>query len=188
MKGVIILPAANRRTPNQNRPAANTARRPHKRRKSKPLSIGTLLTLIVCFPAGLFFMWKKSTLPHFVKATATLIVTALIIAVLLPATNPPEREMGGIYLVDQEPSVEIQGPEAPADRQVIEIYAPRYSPLILEPTPSPVPVVVYCNNGGAHYHVKECKYVNEKTPNVSLQRAVEAGYTQCTECAAPSPY
>ena len=159
--------------------------KPSPRAKIHPV---TLITLILCFPAGLFAMWKNPHFPRAAKSTVTFAAAALLIAILLPATNPPERETGGIYLVDKTPAVEIQGPEAPADRQVIEIYAPRYTSIILEATPTPEPIVVYCNNGGAHYHVRECKYVRKDTPNVSLQRAIEGGYTQCTECAAPSPY
>ena len=103
-------------------------------------------------------------------------------------TNPPEREIGGIQLVDEKPQVEVYGPEAPADREVIEIYAPRYTAVILEPTATPVPIIVYCNNGGRHYHVEGCKYVKEDTPDVTLSRAVAAGYTRCVECDAPEAY
>ena len=103
-------------------------------------------------------------------------------------TNPPERQIGGVHLVDEEPKVEVYGPDAPADREIIEIYAPRRTALVLAPTPTPAPVIVYCNNGGKYYHCEDCKYVKETTPDVTLTRAVAAGYTQCPDCAAPSPY
>ena len=169
-------------------PAAKPASKSASKPVSKQVDLLTLLSLIICFPAGLYVMWTNSRMPRAAKSAVTMAVCAVLLAILLPVTNPPEREMGGIYMVDETPCAEIQGPEAPADRQVIEIYAPRYTAIILEPTPTPVPVVVYCNNGGAHYHSAECKYVNEKTPDVSLNSAILAGYTQCTECNAPSPY
>ncbi len=159
-----------------------------KTNKKSSLSAGTLLTLIICFPAGLFAMWKNPRCPMFAKSVVTLAVAALLITVLIPMTNPPERQVGGIYLVDETPCVEVQGPEAPADRQVIEIYAPRYTSIILEATPTPPPVIVYCNNSGQYYHSETCKYVNKNTPDVTLTRAIEAGFTQCPECDAPSPY
>ncbi len=172
----------------KNKTSKSPVRKPASRRSVQPLNFAALITLILCFPAGLYAMWKNPRVPNAVKSFVTFAVVALIAAILLPGTTPPDREIGGIYLVDETPSVEIQGPEAPADRQVIEIYAPRYTSIILEPTPTPQPIIVYCNNGGAHYHAPDCKYVKKDTPNVTLQRAVEAGYTQCTECAAPSPY
>ncbi len=182
-------------TRNVNNASKNTAHRnaahhPSTGTNSRKdrLSIGTLLTLIICFPAGLFAMWKNPRCPLFAKSAVTLAVSALLIAVLLPLTDPPERQTGGIYLVDETPCVEVQGPEAPADRQVIEIYAPRYTSIILEATATPEPIIVYCNNSGKYYHVETCKYVNEKTPDVTLTRAIEAGFTQCPECDAPSPY
>ena len=82
----------------------------------------------------------------------------------------------------------MYGPEAPADREVIEIYAPRRTALLIQPTATPKPVIVYCNNGGKNYHSKDCKYVKETTPNVTLTRAIEAGYTKCPECDAPEAY
>lgn len=173
------------------KPVSKKAPAQHKapaRNNKQQFDILTLLSLIICFPAGLYVMWTNSRLPRMAKSVITLAVCAALVTVLLPATNPPERDTGGIYLVEKTPDSEVLGPDAPADRQVIEIYAPRYTAIILEPTPTPVPVVVYCNNGGANYHSAECKYVNEKTPDVSLNQAILAGYTQCQECNAPSPY
>lgn len=169
-------------------PSKPVSKKASARRTKQPMSLAALLTLILCFPAGLYAMWVNPRLPRAAKSAVTLAVCAVLLAILLPVTNPPERETGGIYLVGKNPSAEVQGPEAPADRQIIEIYAPRYTAIILEPTPTPVPVVVYCNNGGAKYHSADCRYVNENTPDVSLNAAILAGYTQCTECNAPSPY
>ena len=144
--------------------------------------------LIICFPLGLYVLWTKVRCPRLVKSALSAAAALVLIAILLPMTNPPERETGGIYLVDEKPEVEVYGPEAPADREVIEIYAPRRTALLVQPTATPAPVIVYCNNGGKYYHSEECKYVKETTPDVKLTRAIEAGYTQCPECNAPSPY
>ena len=147
-----------------------------------------LLPLIICFPLGLYVLWTKARCPRMLKTALSAAVALVLIAILMPATNPPERETGGIYLVDEKPQVEVYGPEAPADREIIEIYAPRRTALVLEPTPTPAPIIVYCNNGGKHYHSEDCKYVKETTPDVKLSRAIEAGYTKCPECNAPDPY
>ncbi len=146
------------------------------------------LSLIICFPMGLYVMWTRMNWPRIIKTAVSAFVAFLIVMVLGPMTNPPERETGGIYLVDEKPQVEVYGPEAPADRQVIEIYAPRYTAVIIEATATPEPIIVYCNNGGRYYHIEGCKYIKEDTPFVPLTRAVAAGYTRCVECGAPEAY
>ena len=97
---------------------------------------------------GLYAMWTRTRWPRSIKTAISAVTALALVAVLGPMTNPPERQVGGIQLVDEKPQVEVYGPEAPADREVIEIYAPRYTAVILEPTATPVPVTVYCNNGG----------------------------------------
>lgn len=151
-------------------------------------AVAGTLPLIICFPLGLYVLWTKARCPRMLKTALSAAVALVLIAILMPATNPPERETGGIYLVDEKPQVEVYGPEAPADREIIEIYAPRRTALVLDPTPTPAPIIVYCNNGGKHYHSEDCKYVKETTPDVKLSRAIEAGYTKCPECNAPNPY
>lgn len=151
-------------------------------------SIAGVLPLIICFPLGLYVLWTKTRCPRLLKTVLSAAAALALVAILLPMTNPPERETGGIYLVDEKPAVEVYGPEAPADREVIEIYAPRRTALLIQPTATPKPVIVYCNNGGKNYHTEDCKYVKETTPNVTLTRAIEAGYTKCPECDAPEAY
>jgi len=146
------------------------------------------VSLIICFPMGLYVMWTRKHWPRFVKTAVSAVTALALVAILGPMTNPPERETGGIHLADEKPQVDVYGPEAPADREVIEIYAPRYTAVVLDPTPTPQPITVFCNNGGRHYHTEDCKYVKEDTPYVSLSRAVEAGYTKCSECDAPEAY
>lgn len=133
-------------------------------------------------------MWTKARWPRALKTAVSLVAAAILIAILLPTTNPPERETGGIYMVDAEPIIDVQGPEAPADRQVVEIYTPKQTVVIIDPTPTPEPVIVYCNNGGFYYHSEDCVYVKENTPFVSLSAALDAGYHQCQECNAPPEY
>lgn len=153
-------------------------------RKRRPNMIRTL-SLIICFPLGLYVLWTRSCCPRSLKTLISAAAALVLIAILTPMTNPPEREIGGIRLVGAEPEVDVFGPEAPADREIVEIYAPRRTAILVEATATPVPVVVYCNNGGKYYHSEECVYVKDDTPSVTLTRALEAGYTQCTSCNAP---
>lgn len=164
------------------------AQAPKNNSRARRRNLFALLPLIICFPLGLYVMWTRARWPRVLKTAVSAAAALILIAILIPMTDPPERETGGILLVDEKPQVEVYGPEAPADREVIEIYAPRRTALLLEPTATPIPVTVYCNNGGRYYHSEECKYVREDTPDVSLSAAIKAGYTRCSECSAPEPY
>ena len=60
------------------------------------------------------------------------------------------------------------------------------SGLISEPTPTPKPTMVYCNDNGQYYHMPGCRYVYEgKTPKVTLTQAKNAGKTACPYCNPP---
>ena len=93
--------------------------------------------------------------------------------------------IGGVVLVGSSVEAEVYGPEAPADREVIEVYTPVRTPIVLQATQEPEPVYVYCNDGGKYYHSEECRYVKENTPKVTLSRALDAGYSRCPDCSAP---
>ena len=133
-------------------------------------------------------MWTKTRWPRILKSAVSAAAALLLAVILIPMTNPPEREIGGIHLVDEKPQVDVHGPEAPADREVIEIYAPRRTALLIEPTATPAPVIVYANAGGKYYHSEECIYRKDETPEVTLTQAIDGGYSQCPDCSAPAPY
>ena len=99
--------------------------------------------------------------------------------------NCPEG--AGIVTVDGDPTYTLLGPEAPEDRGKIEIYTPRRTAIIVEATPTPAPIIVYCNPGGQYYHSEDCAHVTTgETPQATLEQALRAGYRQCPECNAPS--
>jgi len=133
-------------------------------------------------------MWTKTRWPRLTKTAISAAAALALAFILIPMTNPPEREIGGIRLVDEKPQIDVHGPEAPADREVIEIYAPRRTALLLEPTATPEPVTVYANAGGKYYHSAECKYRKDTTPECTLTQAIDGGYAQCPDCSAPPPY
>lgn len=158
----------------------------NKKQAARRKNIGLILLLVFCFPLGLYRMWTNCSWPRTVKNLASLAVAAALVTILLPATNPPERSYGSVTLVDARPTADVFGPEVPADHVAVEIYAPRITPIIIEPTPTPVPVIVFCNNGGRYYHSKDCSYVKDTTPQVQLHQAIYAGYKQCPDCDAPA--
>lgn len=147
--------------------------------------------LIFCFPAGLLMMWSdRCRWPRAVKSLVSLGFAALLLAVILPQTRPPERAKGGVELVGLTPALEVQGPQMAEGSPQFDAYVPVYQPeatLFVQPTPTPVPVYVYCNDGGEYYHKKGCRYVKDTTPKVTLTQAVAAGFKRCKTCDPPAP-
>lgn len=147
--------------------------------------------LIFCFPAGLLMMWSdKCRWPRVAKSLVSLGFACAVIAVLLPATLPPERAKGGVQLVSAEGAVELQGPvQASEDAGKYEVYvdpAIKRPTTVIEPTPTPTPIYVYCNTGGKYYHSKNCRYFKTGSARVTLSQALDAGFGQCKTCDAPA--
>lgn len=154
-----------------------------KRRKN----IGVVLRLVFCFPLGLYLMWTRTRWPRLLKIGVSALIAFAIVIILTPMTDPPARQTGGVRVVGDRLQVDVLGPEAPSDREDIDVYTPRRTAIIVEATPTPTPIIVYCNPGGTYYHAKDCKWVKETTPSVSLAQALRAGYARCPECDAPEP-
>lgn len=163
-----------------------SSRHPKEQNIVRRKNLGVILLLIFCFPLGLYRMWTSTSWPRAMKNLASLAVAGLLLAIFLPGTTPPDRAYGSVTLVDARPTADIFGPEVPEDHVWVEIYAPRVTPIIVAPTPTPVPVIVYCNDGGRYYHSADCVYVKATTPQVQLYRAIDAGYKQCPNCDAPA--
>ena len=130
-------------------------------------------------------MWTRTRWPRTLKVGVSALVALVLALILTPMTNPPERQTGGIVLVGDRPAMELLGPEVPADRAPVDIYTPRRTALIVEPSPTPEPIPVYCNMGGTYYHSKDCRYVTPNTPETSLAQALKVGYVRCPDCDAP---
>ena len=120
-------------------------------------------------------MWTRTPWKKHTKVAVSLLCCAALLFLVLPQTNPPERPDGGIVLVGSSVEAEVYGPEAPEGRDVVEVYTPIRTPIVLQSTQAPDPVYVYCNDGGKYYHSEECRYVKENSPKVTLSRALDAG-------------
>ena len=119
-------------------------------------------------------------------------IACLILAVVLPQTLPPPRVSGGVKIVGLNGAVELQGPTQQAsDEGSYEVYVPVYvkpTSVIVEPTPTPKPIFVFCNVGGKYYHSADCKYFKQTSARVTLGQALTAGYRRCPDCNAPQEY
>ena len=154
-----------------------------RRRKASLGDILRILFLVVCFPAGLVVMWSDRCRWHkTLKMMTSAAVALLLVAILLPQTTPPDAPKSGITIIGLAGDKETYGPPAPKERLHVEVYSPRYTALIIEAEPTPVPRFVYCNQGGKNYHRSTCRYVKETSGAVTINQALDAGYTPCALC------
>ncbi len=158
-------------------------------RRRKRATWKTLFFLVVCFPYGLFLMWRTQRWHPAVKGLVTACFAALTAAVLLPMTMPPSRGNGGVRMVGAEKDVAIYGPELPA---VLETVAPDSALLagvaapVLVAAPEAEVTYVYANDNGDYYHLADCKYVAYYSRKYMLPVAYYSGYLPCPECGAPT--
>lgn len=158
-----------------------------KKKKKKPLSrVGSVFGAILNFPETLVNMWKSKRFGLVTKTAITGAVLLLLVLIISPFTNPPQRITGGIVPLATQSDVEIEGPDVPiAGEDELEQYTPRRTPMVVETTATPEPIIVYCNIGGKYYHSAECLYAKQET--ATLQQALAAGYIKCPDCNAPDP-
>ena len=161
-----------------------------KRRPMSNYSKSVIRWLVFCFPIGLMMMWTDRCRWHkAVKSAVTAVIACVLAAAILPQTLPPERKRGGVETVSLTAAYETQGPvQQIGSGDDYEVYVPVYVPqatLIVQPTPTPVPIYVWCNDGGRYYHNKNCRYVKKTTPRATLQQAISAGYSPCKDCNPP---
>ncbi len=95
-------------------------------------------------------------------------------------------ESGAIKMVyDGRLLAPLPPKDVPGTSQIINNIT-EGSTLISEPTPTPVPTMVYCNDNGKYYHLAGCIYVYKTTPKVTLNAAKNAGKTACPTCKPPT--
>lgn len=149
------------------------------------------LLLIFAFPVGLYAVWRRDCeWRRWLKALVSVAWVAIILsAVLLLPSIDQYQSSGNVQIVSKKANMAILGPgkpeQMPDTAQVIR-SASENSSLITQPTPTPDPIMVYCNNNGIYYHTADCRFVYDTTPRVRLLAALQAGKTACPECNPPN--
>ena len=158
-------------------------------RRGKRAAWKTLIFMVVCFPYGLFLMWRTQRWHPAVKALVTTGFVALTVAVLLPLTMPPTRGTGGgVRMVGVEKDVAVYGPELPAamgDGYAGYGVVSGASAPVFSDAPEAEVTYVYANDNGQYYHRLDCKYVAFYSRKYELPVAYYNGYLPCVECDAP---
>ena len=143
--------------------------------------------LFICFPYGLYLMWKRECLWH--KALKGLVTAAIVCAVaaVLIAPQPAKRSNTEIRLVGTEPNAEIFGPEMPAGYDASEYIVAEGGLDLIAPEYVDDTVYVYASveKGSTYYHDSQCQYAYASSPRVTLYEAHVLGYT--TPCGICNP-
>lgn len=150
--------------------------------------------LVLAFPVGLYIMWDEGKWKTWLKVLVTAAWAAIVLSaiIFIPMCTSMEYQLGGQELAHNDPRMvngrEYLAPLPPEDLpETSQLYQDvSSSRLISEPTPTPVPTYVYCNDNGKYYHLAGCRYVYaNKTPHVTLTAARNAGKTACPYCRPP---
>lgn len=149
----------------------------------------TVISLLLCFPYGLYRMWRFTRWNLALKGLITVCILAAVTFILLPITSPPTVS-GGVKMVGAEKDVRIFGPELPEamDENFVGYGSVTSSqgPLFAEDDAGSSVVYVYANENGEYYHKLNCKYVAWYSKKMELPVAYYSGYSPCEECGAPT--
>lgn len=148
----------------------------------------TLKWLLICFPYGLYLMWKRSCQWNLaVKGLVTLAIAALIVGVAL-IPEPAPKLKTSVTLVEAEPNAEIFGPDAPAgyDPSQYTVAEGGQDLIAVVEEDDTVYVYVSASEGSTYYHMSDCKYAFASSPRVTLYEAYIMGYNRpCGLCNPP---
>ncbi|MBQ3760967.1 MAG: hypothetical protein II875_03010 [Clostridia bacterium] len=147
-----------------------------------------LASLVFLPPLGLYLMWTEAKWRTWLKIAVSVAWAAVIVIMLTQLIELEEPEKGSVKIKELTYNTRMLAPLPPEDlpdtSQLLR-STNEQSSLISEPTPTPVPTMVYCNDNGKYYHLKDCRYVHENTPRVTLTAAKNAGKTACPTCNPP---
>ena len=158
---------------------------PARRRKKSNWKV--YVCLLVCFPYGLFLMWRTTSWRPAVKGLVTACFAALTLAVVLPLTSPPERTPGGVQLVGAQRDVEVFGPELPealgASYAQLSLISSGEGPLLTQTQSPQTQTYVYSSRSDLYYHLRSCPSAQRTLDQqMTLAVAYYSGYEPCPVC------
>ncbi len=145
--------------------------------------------LVFAFPVGLYIMWDEGRWKTWIKIAVSVLWAVILVFAVVRIAGVEEPESGRQEIQKVTYTGKMLAPLPPSSLPVTSKLLKRSaqeSTLISEPTPTPVPTMVYCNDNGKSYHLAGCRYVYEgRTPRVTLNQAKNAGKTACPYCNPP---
>ena len=144
--------------------------------------------LLLCFPYGLFLMWRKSCRWH--TAVKCLVAAAFVCAACAILLIPgPEQHRGTrVTLVGHEPEAEVFGPEQPAGYDATAYLPDNVDTDLFARKEQDDTVYVYASatEGSTYYHTPICEFAYASAGRMTLYEAYVLGYTTpCQKCNPP---
>ena len=143
--------------------------------------------LLLCFPYGLYLMWRRNCRWHpALKGLITAGFAALAIGILA-MPSPGQTTSTSVKMVKAENKVQVFGPEMPAGYDASAYLVPEGGENLIAPEEEETATYVYCSasKGSTYYHTSKCKYAYASAPRVTLYEAYLLGYT--TPCGICNP-
>jgi hypothetical protein len=142
--------------------------------------------LLLCFPYGLYLMWRGSWHMAAKLCVSALFAAAALGILLFPA---PERAAATkVVLVGAKPEAEVFGPALPAGYDPADYYVGALDRPTVADTAEDDTVYVYASAsaGSTYYHTALCKYAYASAKRMTLYEAYMLGYrTPCERCNPP---
>jgi hypothetical protein len=144
--------------------------------------------LLLCFPYGLYLMWRKGCgWSRFLKISITALFALAAAAIFfMPA---PERASGTrVVLVGAEPVAEVFGPALPEGYDAAAYYVHEEDEPLLAGEVAVDTVYVYASASeeSTYYHTSICKFAYASSRRMTLYEAYMLGYdTPCQLCNPP---
>lgn len=140
--------------------------------------------LLLCFPFGLYLMWRKECRYHVaLKALITAAFAAVILAIVV-IPSPSRDSSTSVKIVGKEKEVGIFGPEAPSGYNMDEYAVSEGGANLLAGDVVDNTIYVYASaeKGSTFYHSSDCRYAYQ-TRKMTLYEAYTLGYsTPCNLC------
>ena len=158
-------------------------------RSEHSAAILVLMLIFVC-PLGLYLMWSSECKwKMWLKGAVSASVAVILVVIVLLIPPLPDSELEGSVEIIAKDGASGRfapfKPEGVPDTAQLLKFPGDDSSLISTPTATPEPIWVYSNDNGLYYHTKECRFVYETTPRVTLRQALEGGRKACSECNPP---
>ncbi len=148
----------------------------------------TLKWLLLCFPYGLFLMWRRNCRWNVVlkSGVTALFAAAALLIVFFP--SPERAEATKIVLVGPKPEAEVFGPALPENYDPASYYVETSDETHAADDAEDNTIYVYASasDGSTYYHTSTCKYAYASAQRMTLYEAYMLGYqTPCRLCNPP---
>ena len=143
---------------------------------------------MLCFPYGLFLMWRRDCRWHMALKCVVTAAFALAVCAIVFAPTPVKQQDTTITLTGSAPEIEVFGPQVPEGYDVTAYITGEEDPDLFAEVEQDDTVYVYAsaNEGSTYYHTSICKFAYASSRRMTLYEAYMLGYTTpCQNCNPP---